>query len=478
MSENDAPIHGSVPESDTLDNSDHVGRISLACDPRRWLHRYLILGFICFLSFGHYYCYDSPGALQDVIKRDMELTTSQYMLFYSLYSWPNVILCFFGGLLIDKVFGLCWGAIIFSVIVTLGQLLFASGALFNAVWLMYIGRFVFGFGGESLAVAQNAYSVNWFEGRALNMVFGLQLSFSRIGSTIGMVSLNPIYNAIDSSASTHGNKCLGITLLIGACFCIFSLFNAFILGYFNKRADRILNKHNNNVNDGDVPLLNDGDDGKFRLSDLKQFTLSFWLLCGICVAYYIAVFLFISLGLVFYQNKYEMAHDEATLINSLVYIIAACASPVFGFCIDRVGRNIVWIFLGVFVTLCCHVTIAFTFIPPYYPVVLIGLSYSILASALWPIVSMVVTKQLIGTAYGIMQSIQNLGLALATILAGVIVDSYGYIMLEIFFQLCLCAALLFTIILYIIDRTRGGRINLSARVRRLQFSAVESQDVD
>ena len=35
-------------------------------------------------------------------------------------------------------------------------------------------------GGENLAVAQNTYSVNWFKGKELNMVFGLQLSFSRV----------------------------------------------------------------------------------------------------------------------------------------------------------------------------------------------------------------------------------------------------------------------------------------------------------
>ena len=37
-------------------------------------------------------------------------------------------------------------------------------------------------GGESLAVAQNAYAVMWFKGRELNMVFGLLLSISRVVS--------------------------------------------------------------------------------------------------------------------------------------------------------------------------------------------------------------------------------------------------------------------------------------------------------
>jgi len=35
-------------------------------------------------------------------------------------------------------------------------------------------------GGENLGVAQNTYAVRWFNGRELNMVFGLQLSFSRV----------------------------------------------------------------------------------------------------------------------------------------------------------------------------------------------------------------------------------------------------------------------------------------------------------
>lgn len=42
-----------------------------------------------------------------------------------------------------------------------------------------------------------------------------------------------------------------------------------------------------------------------------------------------------------------------------------------------------------------------------------GISYSILAASLWPLVGFLVPKQMLGTAYGLMQSIQNLGLAIA-----------------------------------------------------------------
>ena len=56
-----------------------------------------------------------------------------------------------------------------------GQVIFALGGLINSYALMQIGRFVFGIGGESLAVAQNTYAVSWFKGKELNMVFGFQV---------------------------------------------------------------------------------------------------------------------------------------------------------------------------------------------------------------------------------------------------------------------------------------------------------------
>ena len=54
-------------------------------------------------------------------------------------------------------------------------MIFALGGVVNSYALMQIGRFVFGIGGESLAVAQNTYAVSWFKGKELNMVFGFQV---------------------------------------------------------------------------------------------------------------------------------------------------------------------------------------------------------------------------------------------------------------------------------------------------------------
>ena len=42
-------------------------------------------------------------------RQDMQISNSQFMLMYSLYSWPNVALCFFGGYVIDKWIGIRFG---------------------------------------------------------------------------------------------------------------------------------------------------------------------------------------------------------------------------------------------------------------------------------------------------------------------------------------------------------------------------------
>ena len=79
--------------------------------------------FELLLCAGSYYVYDNPAALQDVMISELTINTGQFAMFYSLYSWPNVILCFIGGFLIDRVFGVRWGAIIFGGIVTVGQVM-------------------------------------------------------------------------------------------------------------------------------------------------------------------------------------------------------------------------------------------------------------------------------------------------------------------------------------------------------------------
>lgn len=88
------------------------------------------------------------------------------------------------------------------------------------------------------------------------------------------------------------------------------------------------------------------------------------------------------------------------LIAGLVYLISAFTSPVFGFLIDRVGRNIYFVISACIMTVLSHCLLGFTDLTPYVGVVLMAVSYSVLAASLWPIIAMIISENLLGTAYG------------------------------------------------------------------------------
>uniref|UniRef100_A0A3Q3BN16 Lysosomal dipeptide transporter MFSD1 n=1 Tax=Kryptolebias marmoratus TaxID=37003 RepID=A0A3Q3BN16_KRYMA len=417
------------------------GRLMAAiCDPSRLLHRVVVLFFMCFLGFGERHPGDTSG-----LTEDLNLNTETFMQLYAWYSWPNVVLCFFGGFLLDRVFGIRMGTIIFSLFVCVGQVIFAAGALVNRFWLMEAGRFVFGIGGESLAVAQNTYAVNWFKGKELNLVFGLQLSMARLGSTVNMNIMGWVYNQVALAVGSSGHTALGGSLMIAAATCVFSLICALVLAFLDKRAEKILNKEQGKT--GEV----------IKLTDVKDFPSTLWLIFIICVGYYVAIFPFIGLGQIFFIEKFNFSPTQARAVNSIVYIISAPASPVLGFLVDKTGRNVVWVMIAVIATLAAHIMLAFTFWNPWIamPMACKHLSFF---------------------------SIQNLGLAVISITAGAILDSRGYLVLEVFFCACICSQYLLSApvclfnILVLLD-TFEGHLNRSAaaRAKLLKESTTDAE---
>lgn len=103
---------------------------------------------------------------------------------------------------------------------------------------------------------------------------------------------------------------------------------------------------------------------------------------------------------VFFERKFDYSPPAANAVNSILYIVSAVASPLFGLLVDKTGRNIFWVFIAILVTIGAHALLAFTFLNPYIGMCTMGLSYSMLASALWPMVALVVPEHQLGTAYG------------------------------------------------------------------------------
>merc|ERR1719220_1304931 len=140
----------------------------------------------------------------------------------------------------DRVLGIRFGTMVFALFIVIGQVIFAMGGLLDRLWVMEIGRFVFGIGGESLAVAQNTYAVSWFKGKELNMVFGFQLSVARVGSTVNFLLMGPLYEWVAENImdGEHNPTAVGWTLLIAGTSCLMSFLCSVILGWMDKRRAR------------------------------------------------------------------------------------------------------------------------------------------------------------------------------------------------------------------------------------------------
>ena len=70
-------------------------------------------------------------------------------MFYSVYSFPNIVLPILGGYLVDMI-GVRTGNFFFTLLVLIGQGVFAFGVMIKSYPIALLGRGIFGLGGESL----------------------------------------------------------------------------------------------------------------------------------------------------------------------------------------------------------------------------------------------------------------------------------------------------------------------------------------
>jgi MFS family permease len=136
-------------------------------------------------------------------------------------------------------------------------------------------------------------------------------------------------------------------------------------------------------------------------------------------------------------------------------LVTVVTSPIFGKIVDSTGYNLIWVILSIVLAMISHLILMFTFLNSFVPVLILGASLSLLYASLWPMVSLVVPNNQLSSAFGLVQSFQNLGLAIISILTGLIVQNYGYFVLELFFLTLCLIGLLTASLLYFVDQARG-----------------------
>ena len=199
--------------------------------------RWVVLAIICFSMFSYSYCYDNPVALQSQLQMKYNLSNVEYNLLYSAYTFPNMVLPFFSGISAD-IFSADLIIIIFFLFIVIGQSCFVIGCVINIYYVMFIGRFLFGIGAESLTLVITPLIYEYFKNKELSFALGLLLSLSRLGSSTNDYLTFLIYSKTNNNIIVALST--GLIILVTALILIIILLLQRYFVYYMAKKNRQL----------------------------------------------------------------------------------------------------------------------------------------------------------------------------------------------------------------------------------------------
>lgn len=348
--------------------------------------RWGILIVISLAMFGNYYIYDSISPLADLLVKQLDFTNSDIGLLQGIYSVPNIIMVLIGGMIIDKI-GTRISTFIFTFLCLVGAVITAS---FPDITTMAIGRLIFGLGAESMIVAVTTVIGRWFKGKQLSFAFGLNLTLARLGS---FAALNSPSWAKDLYEFWQ------YPLLISVGAGVLAIACAILYWGMDSHAEK-------NYSLRPVPKQD-----KIVFSEVFKFSTSYWFVVLLCVTFYSAVFPFQTFAVKFFVEAHDTTREFGGFLSSTLTLSAMILTPLFGLFADYIGKRSLLMMFGSLLLVPVYLLMAYTEISLYIPMALMGISFSLIPAVMWPAVAIIVDESRLGTAYGLMTMIQNVGLA-------------------------------------------------------------------
>jgi len=388
--------------------------------------RWAVLVFVSLAMFGNYYIYDCISPLADLLAKQLHFSDSDIGLLQAIYSFPNIIMVLIGGLVIDKI-GTRISVTIFTILIFIGAVITAMS---SSLYLMATGRLIFGLGAESMIVAITTIIARWFKGKELSFAFGLNLTVARLGSFLALNS--PTWG---KSFYSHWQTPLMISVFAGISAVVF------IAIYFV--LDMLAAKK--------FAMPKDGEQDKIVFKELFNFGKSFWYITALCVTFYSAMFPFQTFAIKFFQDAHGTTREVGGNLSSMLTLAAMFFTPLFGLLADKIGKRSLLMMFGSLLIVPVYLIMAYKVdlasplglhgslainldffdihsqIPMYLiiPMSLMGIAFSLIPAVMWPSVALVVDSSKLGTAYGLMTMIQNIGLFGFNLLIGFANDYSG-----------------------------------------------------
>jgi len=364
--------------------------------------RVLMFLGVALAMVGNYYVYDSIGPVAEQLSRLRGFSDAQIGTLNAVYSLPNIVLVLVGGVLADR-FGARVVIIGTTALCLVGAAMTALDAGFP---VMVLGRLLFGIGAETMIVAIMVALAQWFGSGWFALALAANLSFGRMGSYLA--DRSPSFAADLYAQGWQG------PLWLATGFAALS----FVAGMAYFMIDR------REAARGTLALAARPE--RIDWSDLLRFRKEYWVIVALCVTFYSVIFPFRStFAIKFFQEARGLSLEDAGILNSYVFLAAVFATPVFGWLVDRFGRHADLLVLGALPLPLSFLLLEVADHGLWLSTVCLGLSFSLVPAVLWPAVARYVTPAQLGTAYGLMTMVQNLGLTVTNVLVGTLNDWSG-----------------------------------------------------
>ena len=345
-------------------------------------------------------------------------SSDEYGFFSGAYGYFNVflLLLFFGGIILDK-FGIRFTGIMSTILMFGGALIkwYSVGHDFTGtiavpffgtyqtqVVLAALGFSIYGVGCEIAGITVSKVIVKWFTGHELALAMGVQVALARLGTAGALGFALPFAKWMGGVSASVG---LGAALLCAGVIVFL------VYCVMDKKEDASA-----------AAVQGEPEEG-FKFSDLKVLltTTGFWYVAVLCLMFYAGVFPFLKFATKLMIFKYGVAEDVAGLIPAMLPFGTIFLTPLFGSIYDKYGKGATLMLIGSVLLTCVHIIFALpfgTWILAVAVMVVLGIAFGLVPSAMWPSVPKIIPMKLLGTAYALIFYIQNIGLALVPVWIG------------------------------------------------------------
>lgn len=405
--------------------------------------RWGALFVVAFTMMAAYFVNDVMAPLKSMFESNLGWNSSEYGFFTGAYSFLNVFLLMliWGGFILDK-FGIRFTGILSTILMVAGTaieyigitvLASAEGVFLDyqtSVWVASAGYAIFGVGAEVAGITVTKIIAKWFNGKEMATAMGVQVALARIGSQAAYALALPLAGGTEAesncpcqateSVATAGSTDLSFPLMIGLSLLVLGMIAFLVFTVFDKRLD----KQNESV------AKNSDDEEKFSFKDVASIlgNKSFWLIALLCVLFYSCVFPFQKFATEFLTLKYGMNEKLAGTIAGLPALGALVLTPLFGGVVDKRGKAASIMMLGSAMLIFVHMVYAIPTINATWVAIalmlVLGVAFSLVPSAMWPAVAKIFPAHQLGTAYALIFFIQNIGLWGIPMLIGKVLDSF------------------------------------------------------